>query len=57
MFGGVLVAAGGAAAAWGVLAASGGGRPRDLAGAVVAPIGILVALAGVAALVVPGFLG
>jgi hypothetical protein len=55
MLGGVtLIVLGLAAAAWGVRAATSHDRPRDLVGALVAPVGVAVAALGVAALL-PGF--
>jgi hypothetical protein len=57
MLGGALLLIGLAASAWGVRAATSGARPLDLAGALVAPLGIAVAAVGAAALAVAGFLG
>ncbi len=52
-----MVAAGGAAAVWGVQAAATRRRPVDLIAALVAPVGVVVALAGGVLVFVPGFFG
>jgi hypothetical protein len=54
--GGALVLVGGAAAAWGVQASTTRRRPVDLIAALVAPLGVVVALVGGVLVFVPGFL-
>lgn len=52
----VLVTSGVALAGWGVKAAFESPRRRAVAGALAAPVGVLVALLGVVLVCVPGFL-
>ena len=55
--GALMMAAGALLCAWGMRAATSGRRPLDLVGAVAAALGIALAGAGGAQLVVPEFLG
>ena len=52
----VLVVGGAAGAGWGLRAATGRRRPLDVAGALVAPVGIVAALVGGVMLLVPSLL-
>jgi hypothetical protein len=55
--GAALVLVGGAGTVWGVLASTTQRRPLDLVAAIVAPLSLLVALAGGVLIFVPGFFG
>jgi hypothetical protein len=54
--GALLVLVGGAGSVWGVVAATARRRPVDLLAALVAPLGLVLALLGGVLVLVPGFL-
>jgi hypothetical protein len=56
VLGAALVLLGAAGTAFGLHAATARRRPADLAGALLAPIALLIAIAGAVTLFVPGFL-
>ena len=55
--GAALVLVGGAGTVWGVVTSTTQRRPLDLVAAVIAPLSLIVALAGGVLIFVPGFFG